>query len=58
MFSPGTQVSLTNKIDHHDITEILFKVELNTIPLTPNPKIIKQKQKFVVCCSHFFHPFI
>ena len=31
-FSP---VSSTNKTDHHDITEILLKVALNTI--TPNP---------------------
>ena len=30
-FSPGTLVSSTNKTDHHDITEILLKVELNTI---------------------------
>jgi hypothetical protein len=33
-FSPGTQVSSTNITDHHDITEILLKVELNTIILT------------------------
>jgi hypothetical protein len=30
-FSPGTVVSSTNKTDHHDITEILLKVALNTI---------------------------
>jgi hypothetical protein len=30
-FSPGTQVSPTNKTDRHDITEILLKVALNTI---------------------------
>jgi hypothetical protein len=30
-FSPGTAVSSTNKTDHHDITEILLKVTLNTI---------------------------
>jgi hypothetical protein len=30
-FSLGTLVSSTNKTDHHDITEILLKVELNTI---------------------------
>ena len=29
-FSPGTPVSSTNKTDRHDITEILFKVALNT----------------------------
>jgi hypothetical protein len=33
-FSPGTQVSSTNKIDCHDITEILLKVALNTINQT------------------------
>ena len=32
-FSPGTPVSSTNKTDPHDTTEILLKVELNT--LTP-----------------------
>ena len=32
--SPGKPVSSTNKIDHHDITEILLKVALNTITLT------------------------
>ena len=30
-FSPDTSVSSTNKTDHHDITEILLKVVLNTI---------------------------
>ena len=33
-FSPGTPVSLHNKTDHHDITEILFKVALSTITIT------------------------
>jgi hypothetical protein len=33
-FSPGTPVSPTNKTDRHDITEILFKVALNTIYIT------------------------
>ena len=33
-FSPGPLVSSTNKTDRHDITEILLKVALNTIPLT------------------------
>ena len=33
-FSPGTPVSSTNKTDRHDITEILLKVALCTIPLT------------------------
>jgi len=35
-FSRGTPVSSTNKTDHHDITEILLKVALNTI-IQSNP---------------------
>jgi hypothetical protein len=31
VFFPGTPVSSTNKIDRHDITEILLKVALNAI---------------------------
>ena len=34
-FSLGTPVSSTNKTDHHDITEILLKVALNTITSPP-----------------------
>ena len=34
-FSPGTPVSSTNKTDHHYIAEMLLKVALNTIILTP-----------------------
>ena len=33
-FSLGTPISSTNKTDRHDITEILLKVVLSTIPLT------------------------
>jgi hypothetical protein len=33
-FSPGTPVSSTYKTVHHNITEILLKVALNTITLT------------------------
>ena len=36
-FSPGTPVSSTNKTEHHDITEILLKVALNTITLSSEP---------------------
>jgi hypothetical protein len=32
-FSPGISVSSTNKTDHHDITEILLEVALNTLTL-------------------------
>ena len=35
-FCPGTTVTSINKTDHHDITEILLKVALNTITLTPS----------------------
>ena len=31
LVSPGTPVSSTNKADHHDITQVLLKVALNTI---------------------------
>ena len=33
-FSPGPPISSTNKTDRHDITEILFKLVLNTIKQT------------------------
>ena len=36
-YLPGTPVSSTNKTDRHDITELLFKVALNTITVTPAP---------------------
>ena len=35
--SPCTPVCPYNKTERHDITEILFKVALNTIIITPNP---------------------
>ena len=35
LISLGNLVSFTNKTDRHDITEILLKVVLNTITLTP-----------------------
>ena len=34
LFSPGPPVSSTNKTDRHDITQIVLKVELNTIKQT------------------------
>ena len=34
-FSPGTLISSINKADRHNITEILLKVALNIITLTP-----------------------
>jgi hypothetical protein len=35
-FFPGTLVSSTNKMDCHDITEILLEMTLNTISLNQN----------------------
>jgi hypothetical protein len=36
-FSPGTPVSSTNRIDHHDITEIIVESGANTRTLAPIP---------------------
>jgi hypothetical protein len=33
-FTPSPSVSSTNKTDRHDVTEILFKVALNTVKQT------------------------
>ena len=41
-FSPGTPASSTNKTDRHNITEILWKVVLNTITLTPFQLYLEQ----------------
>jgi hypothetical protein len=45
-FSPGTLVSSTNKTDRHAITEILLKVALNTITLTPTFAMSSENQLF------------
>jgi hypothetical protein len=47
-FSPSTAVSSTNKTDCHDITEILLKVALNTITITP----------LTFSCKYNPHPFL
>jgi hypothetical protein len=46
-FSPGIPVSSTNNTDHHDITETLLKVALNTITLT------LMKGFDLLCLMHF-----
>ena len=47
-FSPGTPVFFTNKTDHHDISEILLKVVLNTIKPTCKPiNITPIRNKFL-----------
>ena len=38
-FSPGTPVSSANKTDQRDITEILWKVALNTVNITKSQYI-------------------
>jgi hypothetical protein len=49
-FFPGTPVSSTNKADRHDITEILLKVALNTITLTPSCEIKESSLSDTRCC--------
>ena len=44
----GTPVSSTNETDRHDITEILLKVALNTIILTPDQGRIWDIQMYVL----------
>ena len=51
--NPGTRVSFTNKIDHHDIAEILLKVVLNTMILAPIViaglnQIVKQRNDDII----------
>ena len=58
-FSPGTPVSSTNKTDRHDITNILFKVTLNTANLTLTRK--QNQPTFTLYwkqCYHWINPFI
>ena len=43
---PGSPVSSTNKTDHHDKTEILLKVALNTI--NHQPTILHLQKDFSV----------
>ena len=53
-FFLGTPVSSTNKADHHDITEILLKVALNSIkpnitkPAEINIEYTKQMSHFIL----------
>jgi hypothetical protein len=44
-FSLGPLVSFTNKTEHHDITEILLKVALNTIKQTMKLSTCKKNQQ-------------
>jgi hypothetical protein len=49
-FSPGTPVSSTNKTDCHDITEILMKVELQSVNYDSDPTLVLSS----LFCSSFF----
>jgi hypothetical protein len=51
-FSPGTPISSTNETDHHDITDILLKVALNTI--NNNNRQYSQCFDFNIDCFHVF----
>ena len=46
VFFLGTPISSTNKTDRNEITEILFKVSLNTITLTLTVHILINKAIF------------
>jgi hypothetical protein len=50
-FSPGILVPTATKTDHHDITEILLKVALNTINPKPKPNL---HLIFVLFCLSIF----
>ena len=51
----NTPVSFTNKTNHHDITEILLKVALNTITLIPNVRTFWSYWGKVNKCADRFH---
>jgi hypothetical protein len=51
LFSPGTQVSSTNKTDCHDKTEILLKVALHTVIQNQTPiSILFKVQLYTGVC--------
>jgi len=52
-FSLGTSVSFTNNSDRHDITEIVLKVALNIIILTPlSSRVFVQNFTFYVTITY------
>jgi hypothetical protein len=51
-FSPGTPGSSTNKTDHHNTTEMLLKMALNTIALTRIKFKISNTNKLTYRKSH------
>jgi hypothetical protein len=57
-FSPGTLVSSTNKTDHHDITEILLKVTLNTTKTNKQKFDSKLYTTKLSTCLHEINNFV
>jgi len=51
-FSPGTPMSSTSKTDRHDITEILLKVALHPITLTPTSSYQEIYISLISVCSN------
>ena len=51
-FSLCTPVSSNNKTDHHDITEILLKVALHPITLTPTSNYHEINISLISMCSN------
>ena len=49
-FSPGTPVSSTNKIDHHNKSEVLLKVTLSIIKR--NETVLGYIKKKEILCQH------
>jgi hypothetical protein len=47
-FSPGTPITPINKTNRHHIAEILLKVVLNTIILTPTTNPLLDRLSFVI----------
>ena len=54
-FSPGTRVTPINKTNRHHIAEILLKVVLNTIILTPTTNPLLDRLSFVIniCLTYY-----
>jgi hypothetical protein len=52
-FSPGTPVSSTNKTDRHNVTEILLKVELNTMNHKTKQKVRKLLSFLIMYLDRF-----
>jgi len=54
VFFPGTPVSSTNKIDRHDITEILLKAALNTITIYTTINSVKEIMQELLFVGYYY----